>query len=1531
MMNLNPRLSGALVSLLLLWSHPLSAAPVPVSSATATGAQLSGLTIAGEVVLPGQLVAGNITAFAGASAVAVLGPDEDPPAVNTRAGLLGDLLLNTGVINPAVSFAGVTYTFSTPVVNRAGPDIVVLEVNTLPATDGLAVRINGVSQAADTSAWGNTGITLSGLTDYSAGAVPASVAELQAVALTVSNPGQSLNVFGTALELTDFGIAAGATVSNIFFGSRISTALIDPVLIMGISPPQTGGPVITEIMAANEDGIEDEDTDRPDWVEIYNGSATAVNLAGWTLSDDPTLPAKWTFPSIALPAYSSTFVFASGKNRFTNLHAHTSFTLAKVGGNLVLTRPDTTTASTLTWGPQQDDISYGTFGGDQVKRFFETPTPGVPNSGRQAIGGRMDDPVFNRDNGVITAAVTLTVSLPLGANAADGAVLRYTTNGADPGETSSVMPASLTVSSTANQNIAVRIFQPGRLPSRTAHRNFIWMTADIGTNFNTTGAAFTSNLPIIVLDSYNITVDSVTDPLTIRPYRFTQAAVYDLDPATNRASLAGPPTLLSRSATHVRGQSSSSYPQKPYAWEFWKDTSDDDKNVELLGMPAESDWVLQTLYTDKTFQRNYLMQQLMLEANGAGPGHRGRFVEVFFNQDGSTCTYSDYRGVYLLMESIRRGNNRLRIEKLNPEMTEPAKLSGGYIFARDKTPYEYPFSPPGVAGSPWNGLSYEVNEPNPPTSAQVSWLQNYINRTDTAIMQSSFATPSSPNYYAKWLDPKSFIDKHIFQETCKESDSYIFSYYYYKNRAEPLKADLMWDVDRSLGNSNYASADTPFGWRWWIAGNGYVYYPRLFTDPEFTNSYWDRWWKLRQGLFSDSSLMARIEATALQLTNGADPATVISSSPSTVQNPASRHFRKYPTLGTASYGQAPIGQVDRNTYRKELDLLKGWLTARVTWIDSQSPLQAPVLLNAANGLPTYGGSVSTGHTWQLSNPNDTGTVLYTVNGPDPRQTGGATDPAALNASADRIALTTLMPAARTWKWILPATSPTASWKDEAFNDTAWSSGTAPLGYGESSGLTTHISPTPPNYPRATFDPTPASLRTTFTVTGLEAYQSIRLEIQVDDGAVIFLNGVEAARASYAWPPTAPAFGTEASGVQDDFRGEAAYNRITIPVSRLKEGLNTVAVEVHQGYFAYPPSVTYPNNSYSDMRFDLRMIGVAGVPAGTPTRQTFSTPGVQTVRSRVKDGSIWSGLTESTFIVETVSAAADNLVVSEIHYRPSPATPAEISAGFADENLFEFLELRNIHPTANIDLSGVSFTQGITFNFNNAVPEARYLAPGGRVVLIANANAFASRLNGAPVPLTAGTYTGSLSNSGETLTLLSAAGTPIKTFAYDDAAPWPLDADGFGRSLVLVLPGTNPNHALPGNWRASAILHGTPGGEDATSPPPADPLADDNYNGFPNQIDYLLGPNPILGSTVETYIPETGIPGTYLMVSYPRNLAAAGSLVPELATDPAASWSTAGLTFVGWDPAIGTQSGMTWRSTEPVSALGPKAFIRLRSR
>jgi hypothetical protein len=132
------------------------------------------------------------------------------------------------------------------------------------------------------------------------------------------------------------------------------------------------GLVISEFLAANKSGLIDEDGDHSDWIEIYNGSATAVDLAGYHLTDDAAQPAKWTFPSVSLAAGGYLVVFASDKDRTVADHQlHTNFKLADGGEYLALTAPAAQGAVVVdeyapSYPPQQNDVTFGRLISDTV-------------------------------------------------------------------------------------------------------------------------------------------------------------------------------------------------------------------------------------------------------------------------------------------------------------------------------------------------------------------------------------------------------------------------------------------------------------------------------------------------------------------------------------------------------------------------------------------------------------------------------------------------------------------------------------------------------------------------------------------------------------------------------------------------------------------------------------------------------------------------------------------------------------------------------------------------------------------------------------------------------------------------------------------------------------------------------------------------------------------------------------------------------------------------------------------------------------
>ena len=143
------------------------------------------------------------------------------------------------------------------------------------------------------------------------------------------------------------------------------------------------------------------------------------------------------------------------------------------------------------------------------------------------------------------------------------------------------------------------------------------------------------------------------------------------------------------------------------------------------------------------------------------------------------------------------------------------------------------------------------------------------------------------------------------------------------------------------------------------------------------------------------------------------------------------------------------------------------------------------------------------------------------------------------------------------------------------------------------------------------------------------------------------------------------------------------------------------------------------------------------------------------------------------------------VISEIHYNPAAAGEAE------------YIELTNPGGAA-LDLSGYSFSKGLTFTF----PDGTLLQPGAYLVV---ASSPATPNNAPALVWTAG----ALDNAGETIELIDVVSNEIDRVSYKPAAPWPATPDGGGVSLALIHP--RWDNALPESWYASAAPGGTPGG------------------------------------------------------------------------------------------------------------------------
>jgi len=472
-----------------------------------------------------------------------------------------------------------------------------------------------------------------------------------------------------------------------------------------------------------------------------------------------------------------------------------------------------------------------------IPMYFAEPTPGTKNQGGTPF---IQSPDFSHPTGLFTENFTLALTTESSTG-----TLRYTTNGAEPSESSAVYSSPIPIISSTT--VKAVVYEPGIGRGATVTRRYMKLDSDV--------QAFTSNLPIVVIDTLGSTIGTTSFCLSFSAFLDTAADA--------RAAITQTPNHTGRSGIRARGFSSApggfgGFLKFQYALETW-DENNEDKKYSLLGFPEESDWILQGPYSDKTLMRNYLIYNW---SNDIGRyGVRTRFVEMFLNSDGDNISYEDYVGVYVFMEKIKRDPYRVDITKLGPtENTEP-EISGGYMYKIDRPA----LGETGFTTAHDGVLLVHVDpQESEITGTQKAWLKNYMDNFEAALYGSNFTDPV--NGYAKYVDVDSFIDFYIMVELAKNVDGFIYSTYMYKDRGGKLTMGPFWDYNLSLGNANYRGGLDPQGWfhnhlpsdhSW-----DYQWWRRMFEDPEFTLRMWDRWFLFRSQPFATSRLLQEIDSAA---------------------------------------------------------------------------------------------------------------------------------------------------------------------------------------------------------------------------------------------------------------------------------------------------------------------------------------------------------------------------------------------------------------------------------------------------------------------------------------------------------------------------------------------------------------------------------------------------------------------------------------------------------------------------------------------
>lgn len=237
---------------------------------------------------------------------------------------------------------------------------------------------------------------------------------------------------------------------------------------------------ISEFMASNRDTILDADGESSDWVEIHNGSANAVDLKGWSLSDDPLEEDKWIFPGeTILEPDARILVWASGKDFVDdNGEYHTNFKLAADGEFIGLFDAQSDEVSSFGdvlsgYPAQQSDVSYGVDASGEVRYFFD-PTPRLPN--RVTTEGEVADTTFSIDRGFYTESFLLDIQTDT-----PHATLVVTTDGSVPTPTNGIsrtgdaIPPTITLSISDTTVVRAMAYREGWLSTNVDTQTYLFL------------------------------------------------------------------------------------------------------------------------------------------------------------------------------------------------------------------------------------------------------------------------------------------------------------------------------------------------------------------------------------------------------------------------------------------------------------------------------------------------------------------------------------------------------------------------------------------------------------------------------------------------------------------------------------------------------------------------------------------------------------------------------------------------------------------------------------------------------------------------------------------------------------------------------------------------------------------------------------------------------------------------------------------------------------------------------------------------
>jgi hypothetical protein len=359
---------------------------------------------------------------------------------------------------------------------------------------------------------------------------------------------------------------------------------------------------------------------------------------------------------------------------------------------------------------------------------------------------------------------------------------------------------------------------------------------------------FSTHLPLVVLEMdeeppitalMDIEEDRFVPLEGVEPYVDGKLSIIQSEEGSN--TLQDIPDTKSNIRIKRRGNSSMIYDKAQYLIKTVT-TLGEDRDVDILGMGEEDEWVLNGSMADKSMLRNYLSYRLASEFMSYTPDNL--YCEVVIKK-GNIYTY---QGVFLFGENIKQGKDRVDITKYKDDSN-----FNSYLVRRDRLDDD------GINLETYAnqlGLSKEFFGLMYPPKKKVdedtiNYVESDISRIEEIIYSKDFKVFSS---YDQVIDVDSFVDYFLINEFLGNYDSGNYSTYYYKDRGGKLSMGPVWDYDGAIDNYRKEPLDVDL-----LAFQTKPWFTQLSKDHTFIKKLEKRYAYLRRNTFSEEHVIKMID------------------------------------------------------------------------------------------------------------------------------------------------------------------------------------------------------------------------------------------------------------------------------------------------------------------------------------------------------------------------------------------------------------------------------------------------------------------------------------------------------------------------------------------------------------------------------------------------------------------------------------------------------------------------------------------------